>query len=167
MPESERHLVLFSLHGEHYAVPVASVREIIRYVAPGATATASGVIRGMINLRGRVVPIVDLSIRLGHSLEVDGSTRILVLELSRGTLGLIVNSVDGVVLVPEVQIERLPVAVADTGLGEEIAAVGERLILLIDLERALGELLPEPPKSAPAKRTTPAARRTRRKTTPE
>jgi purine-binding chemotaxis protein CheW len=160
LPESERHLVLFSLHGEHYAVPVASVREIIRYVAPGATATARGLIRGMINLRGRVVPIVDLSSRLGRSLEVDSSTRILVLELSRGTLGLIVDTVDGVVLVPEVQIEALPVAVADTGLGVEIAAVGERLILLIDLERALGELLPEPP-------PPPKPVRRRRKTTPE
>jgi purine-binding chemotaxis protein CheW len=60
-PGTESHLVLFSLHGECYALPVTTVREIIRYVAPSATAAAGGLIQGMINLRGRIVPVVDLS----------------------------------------------------------------------------------------------------------
>ena len=74
-------------------------------------------------------------------LEVGEKTRILVLELANGSLGLIVDSVQGVISIPEAQIEPLPVAGND--LGEQIAAVDERLIMLIDPERALGSALPE------------------------
>ncbi len=140
----DRQLVVFSLHGEHYALPITSVREIIRYIPPSATATASGVIQGMINLRGRTLPVVDLSSRLHRGLvETDRRTRILVIEVSGGALGLIVGAVDGIIRVPAERIESLPTA-ADTELGDEIAAVGERLIVLIDAERALGGLLAAP-----------------------
>ena len=140
MTAAERQLVVFSLHGEHYALPIASVREIIRYVQPSATAAASGVIQGMINLRGRTLPVVDLSSRLGRELATGRSTRILVVEVSNGSLGLIVDAVDGIVQVPAQQIEPLPTA-ADKALGEEIAVVGDRLIVVIDAEHALGDLL--------------------------
>jgi purine-binding chemotaxis protein CheW len=156
----ERQVVVFSMHGEHYGLPIATVREIIRYVAPGATATARGIVRGMISLRGRTLPIVDLSSRLGQQLELGAGTRILVLEIAAGALGLIVDGVDGILPVPSAQIEPLPVASADTGLGEEVAAVGERLILLIDPERAFGDVLPRKPAPARRRRTTSARPRT-------
>jgi purine-binding chemotaxis protein CheW len=143
--EPERQLVVFSLHGEHYGLPISSVREIIRYTAPGATAVASGLIRGMISLRGRVLPLVDLSSLLGRTLEIDSGTRILILELSNGSLGLIVDTVEGVENVPEAQIEPLPVTVANNDIGEQVAAVGERLIMLIDPEKAFGSALARRP----------------------
>ena len=158
--ETERQTVVFSLHGEHYGLPISAVREIIRYVAPSATATARGAIRGMISLRGRTLPIVDLSIRLGHQLEVGAKTRILVLEVSGGALGLIVDNVDGILPIPAEQIEPLPVSASGGGLGEEVAAVGERLIVLIDPERAFGELLPRKPAPARRRRTSSARPRT-------
>ncbi len=96
----------------------------------------------MISLHGRVLPIVDLSSRLGQRLEIGGSTRIIVVALRRGALGLIVDTVEGVWSVTASQTEPLPVAVAADGLGTEIAAVGERLIMLIDPEKALGSALP-------------------------
>jgi CheW-like domain len=88
--EVERQLVVFSLHGEHSGLPITSVREIIRYIAPSATAVPSGVVQGMINLRGQTLPVVDISSRLGRQLETSRSTRILVVEVSGGSLGLIV-----------------------------------------------------------------------------
>jgi purine-binding chemotaxis protein CheW len=85
--ELERQLIMFSLHGEHYALPIASVQEIIRYTPPRVTAAARGLVQGLINLRGRVVPILDLSSRLGQALEVTDRTRILVIEVTAGCSG--------------------------------------------------------------------------------
>jgi purine-binding chemotaxis protein CheW len=143
--ELERQLVVFSLHGEHYGLPIATVREIIRYSAPTATAARSGLVQGIISWRGTVLPVVDLSIHLDRRLEIDSETRVLVVELSNGALGLIVDTVEGIMRVPAEQIEPLPAALSDNGVGHEVAAVGERLILLVDPERALGSALPSRP----------------------
>ena len=89
--EVERQLIVFSLHGEHYGLPIASVQEIIRYTPPRVTATARGLVQGLINLRGRVLPVLDLSSRLGRALEVSDTTRILVIDVADGVLGLIVD----------------------------------------------------------------------------
>lgn len=151
--ERERQLVVFSLHGEYYGLPITSVSEIIRYVPPSATATASGEMKGLINLRGRTLPIVDLSDRLGGQLETGRRTRILVIEVSNGSLGVIVDTVDGIIEVPGDQVESLP-TIADTGLGDEVAVVGDRLIVVIDAERALGGLLA----GRPTRRRTSSAR---------
>src|SRR5579875_3419379 len=67
---SEHQLVIFTLHGEQYGLPVDVVAEIVRYTAPTATAAATELVRGLINLRGRVLPVADLSRRLGQSLAV-------------------------------------------------------------------------------------------------
>lgn len=156
--DAERQTVVFSLHGEYYGLPITAVREIIRYVPPRATATAHGAIQGMISLRERTLPIVDLSGRLGQQLEVGAKTRILVLDVAGGALGLIVDTVDGILPIPAERIEPLPLSAARDGLGQEVAAVGDRLIVLIDPELALGDLLPRKPAPATARRrrTTPA-----------
>ena len=155
--KGERQLVVFSLHGEHYGLPITTVREIIRYVAPSATAAARGIIQGMISLRGRTLPIVDLSSRLGQSLEVGSQTRILVLEVASGALGLVVDNVEGILPIAADQIQPLPVTGADNGLGDEVAAVGDKLIVLIDPERAFGDVLPRKP-APPRRRKTSSAR---------
>jgi purine-binding chemotaxis protein CheW len=139
--ESERQLIVFSLHGEDYGLPIASVQEIIRYTPPRVTAAARGLVQGLINLRGRVLPVLDLSGRLGATLQVSEATRILIIELAAGAVGLIVDAVDGVVRVPAQRIEPIPGAVGDDALGHEIAAIGDRLVMLIEPERALGGVL--------------------------
>ena len=148
---------MFSFLGEHYGLPITSVSEIIRYAQPSATAAATGEIKGYINLRGRMLPVVDLSGRVGGQLETSAKTRILVVDISNGSLGVIVDTVDGILEVPGEQIEALPHA-GENPLGEEIAVVGDRLIVVIDAERALGGLLPRRP--APRRKTTASRRRT-------
>jgi chemotaxis signal transduction protein len=127
-------VVVFSLLGEPYALPIGSVREIIRYTPPGATATASGLIRGMINLRGRLLPVIDLTPLLGGRLEIAAATRILVVEVPKGAFGMLVDGVEGIVRVSADQIEALPTA-ASRELSEEIATVGQRVIVLVDPNR--------------------------------
>ena len=156
--QAEDQRIVFSLQGEHYALPITAVQEIIRYTPPGATAAATGLIRGMINLRGRVLPVVDLSPGLGGELEVGSATRILVIEVSNGALGLIVDAVEGIERIAPERIEPLPAA-ANRELGDQIAAIGDRLIVLIDPERALGALLPA--RKPPARRRRPSSARPR------
>jgi purine-binding chemotaxis protein CheW len=147
--ESERQLIVFSLHGEHYGLPIASVLEIIRYTPPRVTAAARGLVQGFINLRGRVLPVLDLSCRLGGTLEVSDTTRILVIEVAAGAVGLIVDAVDGVVRVAVERIEPIPGAVGDDALGHEIAVIEDRLVMLIEPERALGGVLAAPAVAQP------------------
>jgi purine-binding chemotaxis protein CheW len=143
--EFTRQLIVFSLHGERYGLPIGSVREIVRYTPPRVTAAARGLIQGLINLRGRVLPVVDLSSRLGQVLEVSDATRILVIEVTTGVLGLVVDAVDGVEQVDANRIEPIPGAGGEDALGDEIAAIDDQLVMLIDPERALGRLLPGVP----------------------
>jgi purine-binding chemotaxis protein CheW len=147
--------VVFTLHGERYALAIGVVREILPYTPPGATAVATGLIRGLINVRGEVLPVLDLSPRLGRELEVRPGSRIVVVEVTRGLLGVIVDNVDGVQRIPEERIGPLPAALGDNGLGSEVAVAGEELMLLLDAEQALGEALagpPPPPGDRPAPR---------------
>jgi purine-binding chemotaxis protein CheW len=153
---TEHQLVIFTLHGEPYGLPIELVAEIIRYTPPTATAAATELIRGLINLRGRVLPVVDLSVRLGRERAIAAGTRILVLELKRGALGLIVDGVDGIVTIGSEQIKPLPVPSEGDGLADSIAVVGDGLVLLLDAERALGAALPPPP--PPRRRRAPRAR---------
>lgn len=163
---TDRQLVAFTLHGDQYALPLAAVREIIRYIVPTATGTAAavpgGLVRGMINLRGEVLPVADLSPKLGRPIEITPRSRILVLELSNGPLGLIVDTVDGVMTVPADRIGPLPVALPEDAVGDEIAAVEDRLVILVDPERALGAVRGRP---APRRRRPAAARTSRAKKT--
>ena len=163
--DAERQLVVFTLHGEQFAVPIETVREIVRYTRPAASAAASGLIRGMISLRGAVVPVADLSDRLGHGPHTGEDAQIVVLELRDGPLGLIVDHVKGVQRVPSARINPTPVPGAEQGFGDEIAAIDDELVLLLDPERVLGSLLRRPAPRAP-RTTKPAAARTPRAAKP-
>jgi purine-binding chemotaxis protein CheW len=176
--DSERQLIVFSLHGEDYGLPIASVQEIIRYTPPRVTAAARGLVQGLINLRGRVLPVLDLSRRLGATLQVSEATRILIIEVAGGAVGLIVDAVDGVVQVPAQRVEPIPGAVGDDALGHEIAAIGDRLVMLIDPEPALGGVLssrpardvtapPPAPEPARSPRPSPPPARRRSAATPQ
>ena len=130
---ARRQLVVFSMQGEHYALPIMAVREIIRHQPPRSVGAANYLIQGVINLRGRVLPICDLSGQMGAMLEIGEDTRILVIDTDGSVVGLIVDSVDEVLLIDAAQIEQLPVA--ETGLGSEVAKVDDRLIILLDTDR--------------------------------
>ena len=160
--DGERQFVVFTLHSDQFAVPIETVREIVRYTRPTATAAASGLIRGMISLRGTVVPVADLSDRLGRDPHTGEVAQIVVFELSEGALGLIVDRVEGVRRVRDGQISPTPVPGAERGFGDEIAAIDDQLVLLLDPQRVLGSLL-RPPAAAPRAKK-PAAARARRAT---
>jgi purine-binding chemotaxis protein CheW len=132
MPADEptRQLVIFSLGSEEYALPITRVQEIIRYSEPRSVASQTPWIRGVINLRGNIVPVCDLAQRLGLGLERPESAKIVILETAAGTAGVIVDEVDEVLTVTAEQLEDIPTA--DAEYVDAVAKVGERLAILLN-----------------------------------
>jgi purine-binding chemotaxis protein CheW len=128
--EPTRQLVIFSLGTEEYALPITRVQEIIRYTEPRSVASRTRWIRGVINLRGNIVPVCDLAERLGLGLERPESAKIVIVETAAGTAGVIVDDVDEVLTVTSEQLEDVPTA--DAAYVDAIAKVGERLAILLN-----------------------------------
>ncbi len=124
-----RQLVVFTLGTEHYALPIQQVHEIIRYAEPRSVASREDWVRGVISLRGRIVPVYDLAARLGVPSAVSEHTKIVIVEAGSETAGVIVDGVEEVLTVSDDQIEEVPSA--DTALIECVAKVGDRLIVLL------------------------------------
>jgi purine-binding chemotaxis protein CheW len=128
--ETTRQLVIFSLGSEEYALPITRVQEIIRYAEPRSVASQTAWIRGVINLRGKIVPVCDLAERLGLSLERPETAKIVIVETAVGTAGVIVDDVDEVLTVSPEQLEDVPTA--DAAYVDAVAKVGERLAVLLN-----------------------------------
>jgi purine-binding chemotaxis protein CheW len=128
--ETARQLVIFSLGSEEYALPITRVQEIIRYSEPRSVASQTPWIRGVINLRGKIVPVCDLAERLGLALERPEAAKIVIVETEVGTAGVIVDDVDEVMTVNPEQLEEVPTA--DAGYVDAVAKVGERLAILLN-----------------------------------
>ena len=148
-PETDSDLtqyLTFLIAGEEYAVGILRVKEIIEHEAMTRLPGAPRCIRGVINLRGAVVPVVDLAIRFGLApLEITRRTCFVIVELSnageRLVVGLMADVVSSVVDLPAEEIEPVPafgtVARAEhlKGLGK----VGNKFTLILDLDRLLSD----------------------------
>ena len=131
MPDATnpRQLVVFTLGTEHYALGIQQVHEIIRYSEPRSVASRVDWVRGVISLRGRIVPVYDLAARLGVPSELTGQSKIVIVEAGSETAGVIVDAVEEVLTVEDEHIQEAPGA--DTTLIESIAKIGTRLVVLL------------------------------------
>jgi purine-binding chemotaxis protein CheW len=131
MPDATnpRQLVVFTLGTEQYALPIQQVHEIIRYSEPRSVASRAHWVRGVISLRGRIVPVYDLAARLGLASELTEQTKIVIVEVGSETAGVIVDGVEEVLTVKDEQLQEAPGA--DTTLIESIAKIDDRLVVLL------------------------------------
>lgn len=134
-------VVSFDIGSEEYAVDILDVQEIIRMVEITPVPKAPYYVEGVINLRGKVIPIIDLRQRFGLSeAERTKETRIVVVDVSRVILGLVVDSVSEVLRVPSSLIESPPNG--KQGGAEFHKGVGRidgRLLIMLNLNRLLGQ----------------------------
>ena len=131
-----RQLVVFTLGAEQYALPIEQVHEIIRYYEPRSVASRIEWVRGVISLRGRIVPVYDLASRLGITSELSDQTKIVIVEAGSETAGVIVDDVEEVLTVEDTQFEEVPGA--DAELIDKIAKIGERLVVLLKPQTIFG-----------------------------
>jgi purine-binding chemotaxis protein CheW len=125
-----RQLVVFTLAGEQYALPIQRVQEIIRYTEPRPVASREDWVQGVISLRGRIVPVYDLASRLGITSEAGEQSTIVIVETETDTVGVIVDAVEEVLTISREQIEHVPCA--DASLIDSIAKIEERLVVLLE-----------------------------------
>jgi purine-binding chemotaxis protein CheW len=143
LPAPELHLVTFSLDGEEYAVPIGQVREVIRVAEITRVPQAREHVRGVTNLRGRILAVVEVRTRMGLTpAEITPRSRIVVVGVHERTLGILVDGVSQVVRIPANTVAPAPQEVLSSGADyiTGVARRDSRLIILLDLEKLL--LLP-------------------------
>ncbi len=133
-------VVTFALESEEYGVDIAQVQEINRMVTITHVPRAPQFMEGVINLRGQLIPIIDLRTRFGMArAERTKNTRIVVTEIGSKRIGMVVDSVSEVLRIPVEQIEDAPdlVAGVDTEYIRGVGKMGDRLIIMLDLGRVI------------------------------
>ena len=133
-------LVSFKIGEEEFGVDILSVQEINRMSQITKVPNTPDFIEGVINLRGRIIPVLDLRVKLGlMNLEHNKNTRIVVVELKGQTVGFIVDEVSEVLRIPKNITEAPPTMVGGID-SEYITSIGkleDRLLILLDLEKIL------------------------------
>lgn len=139
--EETKQLIIFKLGEEEFGVDILQVREIEK-LDQNITRVpkAPAFVEGVINLRGEIVPIVDLRKRFGLSLKPIGSdTRVVIVEINDNLVGMMVDAVVEVLRINVSAIEDAPQITkgVDAYFLSGVAKVGDRLIVLLNLDRAL------------------------------
>ncbi len=138
--EKELQVVGFRIGNETFGVRIGAVREIVRVPEITAVPSAPETIEGVINLRGKIIPVMDLRKRFGQSdIQPDKKNRILVVELENKLVGLIVNAASEVLKISPSEIEP-PGNVFAEGESSYVTGVGKlkgRLIILLDIAKLL------------------------------
>ena len=130
---TSQQLVVFSLGSEEYALPIGSVHEIIRFTEPRTVASDAAWIRGVIGLRGKIIPIFDLAARMELEIAAESEAgKIVIVESGTGQVGIMVDEVEEVLTVSSDQLEDVPSANTDS--IEAIAKIEDRLVILLNPE---------------------------------
>lgn len=138
--EKDLQVVGFRIGNETYGVRIGAVREIVRVPEITSVPSAPDLIEGVINLRGKIIPVMDLRKRFGQTqINNDKKNRILVVELDNKLVGFIVNAASEVLKIPPSEVEAPGTLFAEsesscvTGVGK----LKGRLIILLDVARLL------------------------------
>ncbi|SDC62485.1 purine-binding chemotaxis protein CheW [Terribacillus halophilus] len=133
-------VIVFQLKNEEYAVPVTQVGSIEKMEHITRVPNTEDFIKGVINMRGVVTPIVDLRSRLGlEETPVDENTRIIIVDLEETSIGLIVDAANDVVDIPVNKIEEAPqvIGAIDIDYIDGVVNLEDRLVILLDLRKVL------------------------------
>jgi purine-binding chemotaxis protein CheW len=144
---TSQQLVVFSLGAEEYALPIEAVHEIIRFTEPRSVASDVAWVRGVIGLRGKIIPIFDLAARVGLAGTGTEPGKIVIVDTGTDQVGVMVDEVEEVLTVESDQLE--PVPTANTDSIEAIAKIDDRLVILLNSE-GLFAGTPAPDELAPA-----------------
>jgi purine-binding chemotaxis protein CheW len=130
----------FTLGGEEYGIDILKVQEIRGYDTVTRIANAPPFIKGVINLRGHIVPIVDMRIRFNlDAVNYDAFTVVIILNVASRVVGMVVDGVSDVLTLDAGQIRPAPEfgAACDTRYLLGLAPLDDRMLILVDIERLM------------------------------
>ncbi|MCL6636873.1 MAG: chemotaxis protein CheW [Alicyclobacillus sp.] len=139
---SDQQVIVFTVAGEQYGVPVEQVQSIERMLPITRVPKTLPFIKGVVNLRGVVLPVLDMRERFGFApAETTEDARVVVVRSDRYTVGLVVDAVDDVTVVPKSAIEPPPAMVGgvEAVYLHGVARLAERLLILLNLDRVLSD----------------------------
>ena len=143
MSDETLQLVTFRLGNEEFGIDIKKVQEINRMIDITKIPNAPSHVEGVVNLRGRIIPVVSLRTKLGFGLtEWDKSTRIMVVEIDGMTLGFIVDSVSEVLRIQDAKMEPPPsiTGSSDAAYIEGVINLPDRILILLDLKVLFGKI---------------------------
>jgi len=137
----ETQLAVFKVGGEEYAIDIMRIMEIIRPQKVTRIPRAPEFVEGVINLRGKVVPIIDLRARFGADPDKADpkKVRVVIVKMAGRMVGVVVDEVSEVVYMSSDQVEATPDAVKgyDTEYLKGVGKIGDRMLILLDMEKVL------------------------------
>lgn len=133
-------MVVFNLGEESYCIDIFRVHEIIRIRDITPIPGSAYHIRGLLNLRGKTVPVIDLRVRFGLSTTESDATRIIVVENEGGNVGIIVDAVREVITLSPSEVDETPKLVEESteDLVRGVAKRDGQLVTLLNLDSAIG-----------------------------
>ena len=138
-----KEFLTFRLGAEEYGIDILRVQEIRSYEEPTRIANSPPFIKGVVNLRGVIVPVVDLRIKLGcEKIEYNGFTVVIVLNVKGRVVGAVVDSVSDVLELPESELKPSPEMnslAADSAYVTGIASVAERMLIMMDIQALMAD----------------------------
>lgn len=147
--QAPREVLSFKLGAEEYGIDILKVQEIRGYEPPTRIAHAPSFIKGVVNLRGVIVPIVDMRVRFGlDNVEINAFTVVIILNIAGRTMGIVVDSVSDVLELKTPQIKPAPefngaidasyiLGLADVSAVSDVKSDTGRMLILMDIERLM------------------------------
>jgi purine-binding chemotaxis protein CheW len=140
--DSDFQAIIFSLAKEEFGLEITKIHEILKMVDITKIPNSPLMVRGVIDLRGEIIVIIDLRNKFGFEpKEDDKDTRIIILEIGQNVIGIVVDAVAETLRIPKDKIEQAPPLIAEKIHADYIKGVGvldKRLIILIDINKVLG-----------------------------
>jgi len=143
VPTSIREFLAFKLGREEYGIDILRVQEIRSFEQPTRMVNAPDFILGVVNLRGVIVPIVDMRIKFGmDEVKYDGFTVVIVLNIGKQVVGMVVDGVSDVITLAPEQLRPVPEfsGAIDAHSVLAIGSIAERMLILLDIEKVMGAL---------------------------
>ena len=136
---SGREFLTFRLGAEEYGIDILKVQEIRGWEAPTAIANMPAFIKGVVNLRGIIVPIIDLRLKFRLDAQYDATTVAIILSVAKRVMGIVVDSVSDVITLTAQQMREPPefAGALDTRFITGLGTIDDRMLILLDIEKLM------------------------------